>query len=74
MRERNCPGIPLPMAMALAPRSRAREWQEGRRFRFDVPIALPLVGPIVSYTGWLTPDTVPELKWKTRHGNHARWR
>lgn len=47
-------GIPLPMA--LAPRSRAREWQEGGRFRFDVPIALPLVGLIVHYTGWLTLD------------------
>lgn len=47
-------GIPLPMA--LVPRSRAREWQEGGRFRFDVPIALPLVGLIVHYTGWLEPD------------------
>ena len=51
----SCLGIPLPMA--LAPRSRAREWQEDGRFRFDVPIALPLIGPVVHYTGWLTPDT-----------------
>lgn len=50
----SCLGIPLPMA--LAPRSRAREWQEGGRFRFDVPIALPLVGLVVHYTGWLEPD------------------
>ncbi len=47
-------GIALPMA--LAPRSRAREWQEDGRFRFDVPIALPLVGTIVHYKGWLVPD------------------
>lgn len=49
----DCLGIPLPMA--LAPRSRAREWQEDGRFRLDVPIALPLVGLIVHYTGWLEP-------------------
>jgi hypothetical protein len=47
-------GIPLPMG--LAPRGRAREWEEDGRFRFDVPIALPLVGLIVHYTGWLEPD------------------
>jgi hypothetical protein len=44
-------GIPLPLA--LAPRGVAREWEEQGRFRFDVPIALPLVGRIVHYTGWL---------------------
>lgn len=46
-------GVPLPLA--LAPRSEAREWEEAGRFRFDVPIALPLVGMIVHYTGWLAP-------------------
>jgi Domain of unknown function (DUF4166) len=44
-------GIPLPLA--LAPQGIAREWEEQGRFRFDVPIALPLVGRIVHYTGWL---------------------
>lgn len=44
-------GIPLPLA--LAPRSEAREWAEGGRFRFDVPISLPLVGRLVHYRGWL---------------------
>jgi hypothetical protein len=48
-------GVPLPIA--LAPRSRARDWQEDGRFRLDVPIALPLVGLVVHYSGWLTPDT-----------------
>lgn len=44
-------GLPLPLA--LAPQGIAREWQENGRFRFDVPIALPLVGLVVHYTGWL---------------------
>jgi hypothetical protein len=46
-------GIPLPLA--LAPRSEAREWAEGGRFRFDVPISLPLLGRLVHYQGWLSP-------------------
>jgi hypothetical protein len=55
MRGWSCLGIPLPMA--LAPRSRAREWQEDGRFRFDVPIALPLVELVVRYSGWLERDS-----------------
>ena len=43
----------MPMPLALAPSGVAREWEEQGRFRFDVPIALPLVGRIVHYTGWL---------------------
>lgn len=43
----------LPLPLALAPRSLAREWQEGVRFHFDVPIALPLIGLVVHYRGWL---------------------
>ena len=54
MRRWTCLGVPLPMA--LAPRSRAREWQEGDRFRFDVPIALPFIGLVVHYRGWLIPE------------------
>lgn len=44
-------GLRLPMF--LAPRSDVREWEEDGRFHFDVPIALPLLGPIVHYRGWL---------------------
>lgn len=44
---------PLPLPLLLAPRSEAREWEEGGRFHFDVPIALPLLGPLVHYRGWL---------------------
>jgi len=43
------------LPLVLAPRSRAREWQDGTRFAFDVPIALPLIGTIVHYRGWLKP-------------------
>lgn len=53
MRRWTCLGIPLPPA--LAPRSAAREWQEGEHFRFDVPISLPLIGLVVHYDGWLAP-------------------
>ncbi|MEG3148431.1 DUF4166 domain-containing protein [Sphingomonas sp. ZT3P38] len=54
LRRWTCLGIPLPLA--LAPRIQAREWQDGDRFRFDVAIALPLIGLVVHYDGWLLPD------------------
>jgi len=47
-------GLPLPLM--FAPRSEAREWEEEGRFHFDVSIALPLIGPIVHYRGWLDSD------------------
>ncbi len=50
----SCFGVPLPLA--LGPQSVAREWDEAGRFHFDVPIALPLVGRIVHYRGWLVVD------------------
>lgn len=53
LRSWTCIGIPLPLA--LAPRIAAREWQEEDRFRLDVRIALPLVGDVVHYSGWLRP-------------------
>ena len=46
---------PLPMPRALMPRGTAREYEAGGRFHFDVPIALPLLGPIIHYRGWLVP-------------------
>jgi hypothetical protein len=49
-------GVRLPLA--LAPRSPAREWEEGGRFHFDVPVELPLIGPVVRYCGWLEPPAV----------------
>ncbi|AHE57160.1 SDR family oxidoreductase [Sphingomonas sanxanigenens] len=48
-------GLPLPLA--LAPRLSGREWQEGDRFRFEVDAALPLVGRVLRYEGWLRPST-----------------
>ncbi|HLL31738.1 MAG TPA: DUF4166 domain-containing protein, partial [Allosphingosinicella sp.] len=46
---------PLPLPLFLAPKSEAREWEEGGRFHFEVPIALPLLGPLIHYRGWLEP-------------------
>lgn len=50
-------GVPLPRF--LAPRIAAREWQEGDRFRFEVEVAMPVIGRIVHYTGWLRPIIDP---------------
>ena len=49
---------PVPLPGWLAPRSTAREWTEGGRFHFDVPIALPLIGRLVHYRGWLEPTEI----------------
>ncbi len=53
MRRWSAFGIRLPLR--LAPRSTATEWEENGSFHFDVPIALPLIGTIVHYRGWLQP-------------------
>jgi hypothetical protein len=45
----------LPMPLALAPRIAAREWEQQGRFRFDVAVSLPLLGPVIGYAGWLEP-------------------
>jgi hypothetical protein len=45
----------LPMPAALAPRGDSYETTIGGRFSFRVEIVLPLIGLIVSYTGWLVP-------------------
>jgi hypothetical protein len=47
----------VPLPLALAPRSVAREWEEDARFHFDVPISLPGLGHVVHYRGWLRPIT-----------------
>lgn len=46
---------PLRMPLFLGPRGVAREREIAGRFHFDVPIALPLIGLLVHYPGWLTP-------------------
>jgi hypothetical protein len=45
----------IPLPLFLAPQSAAHEWTEDDRFQFDVPVALPLIGPVVHYRGWLQP-------------------
>jgi hypothetical protein len=47
-------GIPLPIG--LAPQGHAIESEQDGRFRFDVAIRAPLIGPIVRYRGWLAPE------------------
>jgi hypothetical protein len=46
-------GIRVPRA--LLPISAATETGADGRAQFDVALALPWVGPIVRYQGWLTP-------------------
>ncbi|NLS16526.1 DUF4166 domain-containing protein [Rhizobium sp. P40RR-XXII] len=43
------------LPLLLAPRSTAHEWAQNDRFHFDVSIALPFIGPVVHYRGWLRP-------------------
>jgi hypothetical protein len=49
---------PLPLPLILAPRAPAREYERDGRFHFDVAIALPLIGPVVHYRGWLARGVV----------------
>jgi hypothetical protein len=42
-----------PLPLFLAPRIEAAEWEEAGNFRFNVVVALPFVGPIIRYSGWL---------------------
>ena len=55
MKMRHWSFLRVPLPLFLAPQSIAYEWAEGDRFHFDVPIALPLIGPVVHYRGWLRP-------------------
>lgn len=48
-----CCGVPLPKA--LLPRIEAAESVVDGRFRFDVRLAMPWVGLLVHYRGYLTP-------------------
>ena len=45
---------PLRLPLALAPECEAHEWVKDGKFWFDVPVALPLVGLVAHYRGWLT--------------------
>ncbi len=46
-------GIPLPRF--LLPSGGSFEQERDGRFHFDIVLAAPLIGPIVSYKGWLEP-------------------
>lgn len=48
---------PLKLPLRLAPQAPARAYvDEEGRYRFDVAIALPWIGRLVRYQGWLVPD------------------
>ena len=50
---------PMPLPAFLAPRSTATESVNAQgRFCFDVPIALPLIGRLTHYSGWLELEEV----------------
>ncbi|MEM9425881.1 MAG: DUF4166 domain-containing protein [Pseudomonadota bacterium] len=49
-------GLPLPSV--LMPTSENYETEVDNRFHFDVAIAMPLIGPIVSYRGYLEAQDV----------------
>ena len=44
-------GVPLPARWFSG--VRARESAQGERYAFDVQAALPVIGPLVHYRGWL---------------------
>jgi Domain of unknown function (DUF4166)/Saccharopine dehydrogenase NADP binding domain len=47
---------PLPLPRALVPISQASERVDAHgRFCFDIPVALPAIGLLVHYRGWLVP-------------------
>jgi hypothetical protein len=49
----------LPLPAALTPRSTARETQDADgRFRFDVPVDVPLLGRATHYSGNLVAEDV----------------
>jgi hypothetical protein len=45
----------LPLPARLFRGVRCREWEEEGRYHFQVHTALPLVGEVIAYRGWLEP-------------------
>lgn len=60
MRLRNWSVFGVPLPLALAPGIEARERQEDGRFRFEVGVAMPLIGRVIRYSGWLVPIYAPD--------------
>jgi uncharacterized protein DUF4166/saccharopine dehydrogenase-like protein len=46
-------GMPLPRW--TLPTIRCFESADGERYRFDINVAFPLIGPVIRYRGWLLP-------------------
>lgn len=47
--------LAVPLPGWTLPLVQCRESAEGARYRFDIDFALPLVGPVIRYRGWLEP-------------------
>ena len=47
-------GVPLPAASV--PSIECLESGDGARFRFDIDVGFPLIGPVIHYSGWLMAD------------------
>lgn len=45
--------LEIPLPRLLMPEGIAIEFERDERFHFDVPIILPLIGPVLHYRGWL---------------------
>jgi hypothetical protein len=54
-------GIAMPRRLAPQSRSSEEVGTDGK-FRFDVSITLPFVGPVIRYRGWLEPSSSQDLK------------
>ena len=47
--------LSIPLPRRTLPRVNCLESAEGARFRFDIDVAFPLIGPVIHYRGWLVP-------------------
>lgn len=56
-------GMPLPRW--TLPDIRCLERADGERFRFDIDVSFPLIGPVIHYRGWLVPAE-PAEQWSGR--------
>ena len=53
-------GIAMPRGLAPTSQSSEEIGRDGR-FRFDVSISLPFVGPVIRYRGWLEPSPAQDV-------------
>lgn len=61
----------MPWPAALAPHATARESAVDGIFTFEVAIAMPLLGTVIAYRGWLRPASGEEALGEVDSGDHA---